>query len=87
MKSQDTAKAVRYVKGETSRTAFFGGCILSRFYIKPQRRSFGCCLLIGCILFCFYIKPQRPAVYCLKNSVLRVIPVLKNTPEAATKSI
>ena len=38
------------------------GCILSKFYIKPQRRpkQSSCCP--GCILSKFYIKPQRKSV-------------------------
>ena len=33
-------------------------CILSKFYIKPQRYSALCLLGSGCILSKFYIKPQ-----------------------------
>ena len=34
-------------------------CILSKFYIKPQRRVVLSLSTIGCILSKFYIKPQR----------------------------
>ena len=34
-------------------------CILSKFYIKPQRRNAGHGNTFGCILSKFYIKPQR----------------------------
>ena len=33
-------------------------CILSKFYIKPQRRSCTAEKALGCILSKFYIKPQ-----------------------------
>ena len=35
------------------------GCILSKFYIKPQRRIFRTVQLLRCILSKFYIKPQH----------------------------
>ena len=35
------------------------GCILSKFYIKPQRCEHSYCMLLGCILSKFYIKPQQ----------------------------
>ena len=35
------------------------GCILSKFYIKPQLRNSRLRLAHGCILSKFYIKPQR----------------------------
>ena len=35
-------------------------CILSKFYIKPQRFCWLCFWWDGCILSKFYIKPQRP---------------------------
>ena len=35
------------------------GCILSKFYIKPQPPQAGAALAVGCILSKFYIKPQR----------------------------
>ena len=41
-------------------------CILSKFYIKPQRQGLQCCTRFGCILSKFYIKPQP--------SVLPVVP-------------
>ena len=34
-------------------------CILSKFYIKPQRITVRCCDCSCCILSKFYIKPQR----------------------------
>ena len=34
-------------------------CILSKFYIKPQRRLFWSCSWRSCILSKFYIKPQH----------------------------
>ena len=37
-------------------------CILSKFYIKPQRVAFQCHESRGCILSKFYIKPQPPLV-------------------------
>ena len=37
----------------------FSGCILSKFYIKPQLRRAPCKDLARCILSKFYIKPQR----------------------------
>ena len=33
-------------------------CILSKFYIKPQRQTIACHYVYGCILSKFYIKPQ-----------------------------
>ena len=38
---------------------FFKCCILSKFYIKPQRKVVLSLSTIGCILSKFYIKPQR----------------------------
>ena len=35
------------------------GCILSKFYIKPQQTSYHCLVCRRCILSKFYIKPQR----------------------------
>ena len=37
---------------------FCYSCILSKFYIKPQRKEVLSLLTIGCILSKFYIKPQ-----------------------------
>ena len=37
------------------------GCILSKFYIKPQHRIVGPDLCLRCILSKFYIKPQQSA--------------------------
>ena len=35
------------------------GCILSKFYIKPQQAERPGVIAWGCILSKFYIKPQR----------------------------
>ena len=40
-------------------TGFNSGCILSKFYIKPQQRVRHPFRRHGCILSKFYIKPQR----------------------------
>ena len=40
------------------RFRLYGGCILSKFYIKPQQTNLLVLLLIRCILSKFYIKPQ-----------------------------
>ena len=34
------------------------GCILLKFYIKPQLEEFEKCFQSRCILLKFYIKPQ-----------------------------
>ena len=39
----------------------FRGCILSKFYIKPQQRIVSLCVERCCILSKFYIKPQHSA--------------------------
>ena len=44
-----------------SRTRDRGRCILSKFYIKPQRLCRCSSWPSGCILSKFYIKPQRVA--------------------------
>ena len=44
----------------TPRLFEFKGCILSKFYIKPQLVSSIVAALAGCILSKFYIKPQPP---------------------------
>ena len=41
------------------------GCILSKFYIKPQHRVWGQVRLFCCILSKFYIKPQQ---FCVAKS-------------------
>ena len=41
----------------------FARCILSKFYIKPQRFSTFDSQCLGCILSKFYIKPQRHRVF------------------------
>ena len=43
----------------------YGGCILSKFYIKPQPLSKGPCIGLGCILSKFYIKPQHNQYFCV----------------------
>ena len=35
------------------------GCILSKFYIKPQHKGINLGVLFSCILSKFYIKPQQ----------------------------
>ena len=42
------------------------GCILSKFYIKPQLRIAYPVEAVGCILSKFYIKPQLSASHCLQ---------------------
>ena len=39
------------------------GCILSKFYIKPQQVHAQKFPRLGCILSKFYIKPQLPSVF------------------------
>ena len=41
--------------------ARFLGCILLKFYIKPQRMDDRLESVVGCILLKFYIKPQLAA--------------------------
>ena len=43
------------------------GCILSKFYIKPQRRIASVLLIRCCILSKFYIKPQPEMHCCLQQ--------------------
>ena len=43
------------------------GCILSKFYIKPQRRRRPYLRRRSCILSKFYIKPQLKPTKCLWN--------------------
>ena len=38
---------------------FMDSCILSKFYIKPQRVPYAFCCVARCILSKFYIKPQQ----------------------------
>ena len=38
-------------------------CILSKFYIKPQRRDISLKYCVRCILSKFYIKPQRQSTH------------------------
>ena len=47
-------------------------CILSKFYIKPQRKSVRTHLEMGCILSKFYIKPQPSVanVLSMKSCIL-----------------
>ena len=35
------------------------GCILLKFYIKPQLAGITALIAVSCILLKFYIKPQR----------------------------
>ena len=42
----------------SARTARLNGCILSKFYIKPQHLALNGGRWSGCILSKFYIKPQ-----------------------------
>ena len=42
-----------------------GGCILSKFYIKPQLLSLASYLFSRCILSKFYIKPQQGPAFIL----------------------
>ena len=46
-------------------------CILSKFYIKPQRRAVLNCVAQSCILSKFYIKPQQ--IRLLPNIIWRCI--------------
>ena len=43
------------------------GCILSKFYIKPQQSAFDCDVSLSCILSKFYIKPQQGSIMKYKN--------------------
>ena len=55
------------------------GCILSKFYIKPQRQRLPIWDWPSCILSKFYIKPQRRASYWLIKCYLRAVCHYKNT--------
>ena len=44
------------------------GCILLKFYIKPQRRLTVLKEIRSCILLKFYIKPQRRGLRNLRHS-------------------
>ena len=64
--------------------AFFHtlGCILSKFYIKPQHRANYWCSRSSCILSKFYIKPQlstgkKSTVYCCILSKFYIKPQLE----------
>ena len=58
---------------------FRPGCILSKFYIKPQQ-VFDCYIrTIGCILSKFYIKPQREPGTCRTTTLLYLIEILHQT--------
>ena len=46
---------------------FLCRCILSKFYIKPQRRYRVREIEARCILSKFYIKPQQPAVFFVRQ--------------------
>ena len=46
------------------------GCILSKFYIKPQQDAKRQTAGNGCILSKFYIKPQRSARTALRSAVV-----------------
>ena len=46
--------------------AFSAGCILSKFYIKPQRETLNMKSQRSCILSKFYIKPQHPTTPALR---------------------
>ena len=54
----------------------FSGCILSKFYIKPQLRRAPCKDLARCILSKFYIKPQH---LLLKKETLLVVSYRNST--------
>ncbi len=47
-------------------SSFSTGCILSLFYIRPQRRWRKGLLYVRCILSLFYIRPQRAALNFLR---------------------
>ena len=46
------------------------GCILLKFYIKPQHWVPQCIYLLRCILLKFYIKPQRLLRFSFRVSVV-----------------
>ena len=46
------------------------GCILLKFYIKPQPIIFSTTAISSCILLKFYIKPQLYRVYTLIGKVV-----------------
>ena len=48
----------------------FSGCILSKFYIKPQRSGNNTQPTKRCILSKFYIKPQQKVRHTLGHSVV-----------------
>lgn len=54
------------------------GCILFKFYIKPQLMRMWENFFHSCILFEFYIKPQRRAILSLIICHLRAYCVVKN---------
>ena len=45
-------------------------CILSKFYIKPQRHVGQVLPVVGCILSKFYIKPQRRPYTAVQDNVV-----------------
>ena len=46
------------------------GCILSKFYIKPQLAASAKIACVGCILSKFYIKPQPEIMAAYRNGVV-----------------
>ena len=55
------------------------GCILSKFYIKPQLLCVAYKTHTGCILSKFYIKPQQTPVITFTAPVLYLIEILHQT--------
>ena len=58
-------------------------CIISSFYIKPQRNVHYVCGMSGCIISSFYIKPQHiPLTLLIFNCLKTMLGDMKLFDEA-----
>ena len=61
------------------------GCILLKFYIKPQLMDLQRIVPAGCILLKFYIKPQQPVMLKFSGYELYLIEILHQTTTFGTR--